>query len=134
MTSEEVQALGKRLNVEIANETIYRVKEKDGLFYYEEKVMNEREFKRWIKTLTQPARIHMRPKEVEEKTMISDRIKRLTDKINAAGGSRGHVYVVKYLDGAYSCKRPEMAWTNEEEFAKWSASLPGNNVFIIDDI
>jgi len=65
MTSEEVQALGKRLNVEIANETIYRVKEKDGLFYYEEKVMNEREFKRWIKTLTVPARIHMSHKEDE---------------------------------------------------------------------
>jgi len=65
MTSEEVQALGKRLNVEIANETIYRVKEKDGLFYYEEKVMNEREFKRWIKTLTVPATIIMTDKKDE---------------------------------------------------------------------
>jgi len=65
MTREEVQALGKRLHVEISNETLYRVQEKDGLFYYKDMVMNERAFKRWINTLPGLNRILMSHKEDE---------------------------------------------------------------------
>ena len=65
MTSEEEQALCKRLHVKISNKTLYPVQEKDGLFYYEDKVMNERAFKSWVKTLTVPALIIMTNKEDE---------------------------------------------------------------------
>jgi hypothetical protein len=66
--------------------------------------------------------------------MISDRIKKLTDRINAAAGPVGSLYIVKYLDGVYSCKRPEMTWNNDNSFADWENSLRGHNTIIIDDI
>lgn len=63
MDDEELQALAKRLHVKIRKH--YCVQEKDGLFYYKEKVMNESEFKCWIDTLPRPVDINMSHKEDE---------------------------------------------------------------------
>lgn len=63
--------------------------------------------------------------------MLSDRIKKLAARISAMQGPEGGVYVVEVLDGVYTCDG--MTWTGEEEFIKWQNTLPGDNLFIMED-
>ena len=65
MTTEELRSLGKRLNVKISHEKVYCVEEENGIFYYKDKVMNERAFKKWIDSLPGKIRIIMSKKDEE---------------------------------------------------------------------
>ena len=67
--------------------------------------------------------------------MISDRIKKLVERINKATNEDGYgLYVVKYLDGVFTCNDPVMICTGDEEFAKWTDTIKKRRTILIDDI
>jgi|ERR1035437_8178216 hypothetical protein len=67
--------------------------------------------------------------------MISDRIKKLLERINKASDEDDSgLYIVKYLDGVYTCNDPVMICAGDEEFAKWTDTLKKKRTIIIDDI
>jgi len=67
--------------------------------------------------------------------MIGNRIKKLLERVNkATEGDDYGLYIVKLIDGRYTCNDPVMTCAGEAEFAKWKDTLKKKRTIIIDDI